>query len=228
VESVPVRATTGPWLSDGGFRRSDSCTSTAWLWTLHADAHDFRSQTSDISTISRRIFASHFGHLALVFLWLSGMYFSGARFSNFEAWLTDPQHVRPSSQIAWAVFNQDIVNGDVGGGLSAVRVTSGFFQLWRAAGITSESQLSVADGRSSPSLSHRGPVPRCRSPLRYTVWRRDNSFSTLAGPPCHACPVMARAAGTEPRRGWKPVSCSRPHLLGLGPYLLAERPSLQR
>ena len=63
------------------------------------------------------IFASHFGHLSLMFVWLSGMYFSGARFSNYEAWLHDPTHVRPSSQVAWAGLNQDVLNGDQGAGL---------------------------------------------------------------------------------------------------------------
>ena len=69
------------------------------------------------------------------------MYFSGARFSNYEAWLHDPTHVRPSSQVAWAGLNQDVLNGDQGGGFAAIRITSGFFNLWRGAGILSESQL---------------------------------------------------------------------------------------
>jgi photosystem I P700 chlorophyll a apoprotein A1 len=118
-----------------------ACTSTTWLWNLHADAHDFRAQTSDLENISRRIFASHFGHLSLVFAWLSGMYFSGARFSNFEAWLHDPTRIRPSSQVAWVGLNQDVLNGDQGGGIAAIRITSGFFHLWRGAGILSEAQL---------------------------------------------------------------------------------------
>lgn len=118
-----------------------ACTSTTWLWTLHADAHDFRSHTSDLENISRRVFASHFGHLSLIFIWLSGMYFSGARFSNYEAWLHAPAQIRPSSQVVWAGLNQDVLNGDQGGGFSAIRITSGFFHLWRAAGILSEAQL---------------------------------------------------------------------------------------
>lgn len=118
-----------------------SCTSTTWLWNLHADAHDFRSHTNDLENISRRIFASHFGHLSFIFLWLSGMYFSGARFSNYEAWLHDPLHIRPSAQVVWAGLNQDVLNGDQGGGLMAIRITSGFFHLWCSSGIMSEAQL---------------------------------------------------------------------------------------
>ncbi|KAF5774583.1 Photosystem I P700 chlorophyll a apoprotein A1 [Helianthus annuus] len=36
---------------------------------------------------------------------------------------------------------QEILNGDVGGGFRGIQITSGFFQLWRASGITSELQL---------------------------------------------------------------------------------------
>ena len=34
--------------------------------------------------------------------WPSGMYFAGARFSNYEAWLGDPTNVRPGPQLVWA------------------------------------------------------------------------------------------------------------------------------
>ncbi|KAL2924378.1 hypothetical protein RDABS01_023612 [Bienertia sinuspersici] len=45
-----------------------------------------------------KIFSAHFGQLSIIFLWLSGMYFHGARFSNYEAWLSDPTHIGPSAQ----------------------------------------------------------------------------------------------------------------------------------
>ncbi|KAH0922590.1 hypothetical protein HID58_022608 [Brassica napus] len=52
---------------------------TTWIWNLHADAHDFDSHTSDLEEISRKVFSAHFGQLSIIFLWLSGMYFHGAR-----------------------------------------------------------------------------------------------------------------------------------------------------
>nr|YP_009463686.1 photosystem I P700 chlorophyll a apoprotein A1 [Haematococcus lacustris]AUW36508.1 photosystem I P700 chlorophyll a apoprotein A1 [Haematococcus lacustris] len=72
---------------------------------------------------------------------LKTMYFHGARFSNYEAWLSDPTHIKPSAQVVWPIVGQEILNGDVGGGFQGVQITSGFFQLWRASGITSELQL---------------------------------------------------------------------------------------
>jgi hypothetical protein len=72
---------------------------TTWIWNLHADAHDFDSHTGDLEEISRKVFSAHFGQLSIIFLWLSGMYFHGARFSNYEAWLSDPTHIGPSAQV---------------------------------------------------------------------------------------------------------------------------------
>jgi hypothetical protein len=40
-----------------------------------------------------------------------------ARFSNYEAWLSDPTHIGPSAQVVWPIVGQEILNGDVGGGL---------------------------------------------------------------------------------------------------------------
>ena len=46
------------------------------------------------------------------------MYFHGARFSNYEAWLLDPIHIKPSAQVVWPIVGQEILNGDVGGRFS--------------------------------------------------------------------------------------------------------------
>ena len=127
----------------GHFSRalSKGPSTTTFVWNLHADAHDFDSQTNDIQDISRKIFSAHFGQLGIILIWLSGMYFHGARFSNYEAWLNDPLHIKPSAQVVWPVVGQEVLNGDVGGGFQGIQITSGFFQLWRASGITSELQL---------------------------------------------------------------------------------------
>ena len=76
----------------------------------------------------------------------SGVLGSGRIFSpfvphNYEAWLSDPTHIGPSAQVVWPIVGQEILNGDVGGGFRGIQRTSGFFQIWRASGITSELQL---------------------------------------------------------------------------------------
>jgi photosystem I P700 chlorophyll a apoprotein A1 len=69
------------------------------------------------------------------------MYFHGAKFSNYEAWLTNPTGIKPSAQVVWPIFGQEILNADVGGGFRGIQITSGLFQLWRANGITSGYEL---------------------------------------------------------------------------------------
>ncbi|MEO0985878.1 MAG: photosystem I core protein PsaA [Cyanobacteria bacterium J06639_14] len=143
VDVDPTPTSFEKWAKPGHFDRTlaRGPKTTTWIWNLHANAHDFDSHTSDLEDISRKIFSAHFGHLAVVFIWLSGMYFHGARFSNYEAWMADPTAIKPSAQVVWPIVGQEILNGEVGGGFQGIQITSGFFQLWRASGITNSYQL---------------------------------------------------------------------------------------
>ncbi len=143
VDRNPTPTSFERWAKPGHFDRTlaRGPKTTTWIWNLHADAHDFDTHTSDLEDISRKIFSAHFGHLAVVFIWLSGMYFHGARFSNYEAWMNNPIGIKPSAQVVWPIFGQEILNADVGGGFHGIQITSGLFQLWRASGITNETQL---------------------------------------------------------------------------------------
>jgi photosystem I P700 chlorophyll a apoprotein A1 len=49
--------------------------------------------------------------------------------------------IKQSAQVVWPIVGQEVLNGDVGGGFQGVQITSGFFQMWRASGITSEVEL---------------------------------------------------------------------------------------
>ena len=136
-------ATLDRWAQPGHFSRtlSKGPKSTTWIWNLHADAHDFDTQFGDLEEVSRKVFGAHFGQLAVIFLWLSGMHFHGAYFSNYSAWMADPLRVKPSAQVVWPSVGQDILNADLGGNTTGLQITSGFFQLWRSEGITNEFEL---------------------------------------------------------------------------------------
>ena len=143
IDQNPVGTSFEKWAKPGHFSRvlAKGPSTTTWIWNLHADAHDFDSHTNSLEEVSRKIFSAHFGQLAIIFLWLSGMYFHGAKFSNYVAWLSNPTNIKPSAQVVWPIVGQEILNGDVGGGFQGVQVTSGWFQMWRASGITSELEL---------------------------------------------------------------------------------------
>ncbi|KAI3939051.1 hypothetical protein MKW92_001980 [Papaver armeniacum] len=129
VDRDPVKTSFQEWAKPGHFSRTiaKGPDTTTWIWNLHADAHNFDSHTSELEEISRKVFSAHFGQLSIIFLWLT--------------WLSDPTHIRPSAQVVWPIVGQEILNGDVGGGFRGIQITSGFFQIWRASGITSELQL---------------------------------------------------------------------------------------
>nr|YP_010951564.1 Photosystem I P700 chlorophyll a apoprotein A1 [Laurencia catarinensis]WMP12503.1 Photosystem I P700 chlorophyll a apoprotein A1 [Laurencia catarinensis] len=155
VDKNPVTTSFEKWAKPGHFSRTlaKGPNTTTWIWNLHADAHDFDSHTNSLEDISRKIFSAHFGQLAIIFLWLSGMYFHGARFSNYVAWLNNPTLIKPSAQVVWPIVGQEILNADVGGGFQGVQITSGFFQLWRSSGITTELELyATAIGGLSMSV----------------------------------------------------------------------------
>ena len=131
------------WSKPGHFSRTlaKGPKTTTWIWNLHADAHDFDLQTKSLEDVSRKIFSAHFGQLAIIFLWLSGMHFHGAYFSNYTAWLVNPLQIKPSAQSVWPIVGQEILNADVGGNFQGIQITSGFFQIWRAEGVTTQLQL---------------------------------------------------------------------------------------
>jgi photosystem I P700 chlorophyll a apoprotein A1 len=131
------------WAKPGHFSRTlaKGPKTTTWIWNLHADAHDFDMQTKSLEDVSRKIFSAHFGQLSIIFLWLSGMHFHGAYFSNYTSWLLNPLQIKPSAQSVYPVVGQEILNADVGGNFQGIQITSGFFQIWRAEGVTTQQQL---------------------------------------------------------------------------------------
>ena len=98
------------WAKPGHFSRTlaKGPKTTTWIWNLHADAHDFDSQTNSLEDISRKIFSAHFGQLAIIFFWSSGMHFHGAYFSNYSAWLANPITIKPITQEVWPIVGQEL------------------------------------------------------------------------------------------------------------------------
>ena len=69
VEKDAVETSFAKWAQPGHFSRTlaKGPKTTTWIWNLHADAHDFDSQTSSLEEVSRKIFSAHFGQLAIIF-----------------------------------------------------------------------------------------------------------------------------------------------------------------
>nr|YP_009398934.1 photosystem I P700 apoprotein A2 [Cliftonaea pectinata]ARW67990.1 photosystem I P700 apoprotein A2 [Cliftonaea pectinata] len=75
---------------------------TRRIWYGIATAHDFESHDGMTEeNLYQKIFASHFGHIAIIFLWTSGNLFHIAWQGNFESWVTDPIKTKPIAHAIW-------------------------------------------------------------------------------------------------------------------------------
>jgi photosystem I P700 chlorophyll a apoprotein A2 len=75
---------------------------TRRIWYGIATAHDFELHDGMTEeNLYQKIFASHFGHIAIIFLWTSGTLFHVAWQGNFEQWIKDPLNVRPIAHAIW-------------------------------------------------------------------------------------------------------------------------------
>ncbi|RMF20459.1 MAG: photosystem I core protein PsaB [Cyanobacteria bacterium J083] len=75
---------------------------TRRIWYGIATAHDFELHDGMTEeNLYQKIFASHFGHLAIIFLWTSGTLFHVAWQGNFEQWVKDPLNTRPIAHAIW-------------------------------------------------------------------------------------------------------------------------------
>jgi photosystem I P700 chlorophyll a apoprotein A2 len=118
---------------------------TRRIWFSIATAHDFESHDDMTeSKLYSKIFASHFGQLAIIFLWTSGNLFHVAWQGNFEEWCADPLHIRPIAHAIWDPhFGQAAIESYTRGGASnPVNIAySGVYQLWYTIGMRTNLDL---------------------------------------------------------------------------------------
>nr|YP_009389151.1 photosystem I P700 apoprotein A2 [Euglena archaeoplastidiata]AKR17924.1 photosystem I P700 apoprotein A2 [Euglena archaeoplastidiata] len=118
---------------------------TRRIWFGIATSHDFESHDGMTEKdLYQKIFASHFGQLAIIFLWTSGNLFHVAWQGNFEQWILDPLHVRP---VAHAIFDphfgQPAIEAFTKSQIAEpVNIAySGVYQWWYTIGMRSNTDL---------------------------------------------------------------------------------------
>ncbi|MBE7380136.1 MAG: photosystem I core protein PsaB [Leptolyngbya sp. SIO1E4] len=118
---------------------------TRRIWYGIATAHDFESHDGMTEeNLYQKIFASHFGHLAIIFLWTSGNLFHVAWQGNFEQWVKDPLNIRPIAHAIWDPhFGQPAVDAFTQAGASGpVNVAfSGVYHWWYTIGMRTNTDL---------------------------------------------------------------------------------------
>ncbi|MBW4623643.1 MAG: photosystem I core protein PsaB [Cyanosarcina radialis HA8281-LM2] len=118
---------------------------TRRLWYGIAMAHDFESHDGMTEeNLYQKIFASHFGHLAIIFLWVSGNLFHIAWQGNFEQWIKDPLNTRPIAHAIWdPQFGKAAVEAFTRGGVNyPVDISySGLYHWWYTQGMRTNNDL---------------------------------------------------------------------------------------
>ena len=121
---------------------------TRRIWYGIATAHDFESHDGMTEeNLYQKIFASHFGHLAIIFLWVSGNLFHVAWQGNFEQWVADPLGTKPIAHAIWDPhFGQNAVDAFTQAGASGpVNVAfSGVYHWWYTIGMRTNGDLYSA------------------------------------------------------------------------------------
>ncbi len=118
---------------------------TRRIWYGIATAHDFESHDGMTEeNLYQKIFASHFGHIAIIFLWTSGNLFHVAWQGNFEQWIKDPLNTRPIAHAIWdPQFGKGAVDAFTQAGASSpVDICySGVYHWWYTIGMRANSDL---------------------------------------------------------------------------------------
>jgi len=118
---------------------------TRRLWYGLASAHDFESHDGMTEEkLYQKLFSTHFGHLAIIFLWVAGNLVHIAWQGNFEQFVLDPIHTIP---IAHAIedphFGQGAIDAytQAGSDFPVNRAYSGLYHWWYTIGFRTNSQL---------------------------------------------------------------------------------------
>ena len=118
---------------------------TRRIWYGIATAHDFELHDGMTEeNLYQKIFASHFGHLAIIFLWTSGTVFHVAWQGNFEQWIKDPLTTRPIAHAIWDPhFGQGAIDAFTQAGASSpVNIAySGVYHWFYTIGMTNNQDL---------------------------------------------------------------------------------------
>jgi photosystem I P700 chlorophyll a apoprotein A2 len=118
---------------------------TRRIWYGIATAHDFESHDNITEeNLYQKIFASHFGHLAIIFLWTSGNLFHVAWQGNFEQWILNPTKIKPIAHAIWDPhFGQSALKAFSQTGVDyPTNISySGLYHWWYTIGIRTNNDL---------------------------------------------------------------------------------------
>jgi photosystem I P700 chlorophyll a apoprotein A2 len=207
---------------------------TRRIWYGIATAHDLEAHDGMTEeNLYQKIFASHFGHLAVIFLWTAGNLFHVAWQGNFEKWVTNPLKTKPIAHAIWDPhFGESAIKAFSKGNTYPVNIAfSGVYHWWYTIGFRTNQELylgSIGLLLLSSALLFAGWLhlqPKFRPSL---AWFKNNEsrlnhhlsgllgVSSLAwtGHIVHVAIPASRGVHV----GWDNFLTTPPHPAGLAPF----------
>jgi photosystem I P700 chlorophyll a apoprotein A2 len=117
---------------------------TRRIWYGIATAHDLEAHDGMTEeNLYQKIFASHFGHLAIIFLWTAGNLFHVAWQGNFEKFVENPLKVKPIAHSIWDPhFGEAALKAFSKGNNYPVDIAfSGVYHWWYTIGFRTNQEL---------------------------------------------------------------------------------------
>ena len=207
---------------------------TRRIWYGIATAHDLEAHDGMTEeNLYQKIFASHFGHLAVIFLWTSGNLFHVAWQGNFEKWVGNPLKVKPIAHSIWDPhFGESALKAFSKGNTYPVNIAySGVYQWWYTIGFRTNQELyagSIGLLLLSSVLLFAGWLhlqPKFRPSLSWfknNESRLNHHLSGLLGVSSLAWTGhlihVALPASRGVHVGWDNFLTTPPHPAGLAPF----------
>merc|ERR1712203_46261 len=113
---------------------SNAASSTARYFQAIGKVHDLEHGASVYNTfgVSLMIFHSHWGHMSIIFLWVTGTIFHKGWNGNYEYWITNPVGIQPLGHSLWDPNIPSSTQGDF-----SLCATSGVYYILLGIGVTS-------------------------------------------------------------------------------------------
>merc|ERR1711972_1172425 len=113
---------------------SNAASSTARYFQSIGKVHDLEHNASVYNTfgLSIKIFNSHWGHMSIIFLWITGIIFHIGWNGNYEYWITNPVGIQPLGHSLWDPNIPASTEGDF-----SLCATSGVYYVLLGIGVTS-------------------------------------------------------------------------------------------
>merc|ERR1711948_158813 len=113
---------------------SNAASSTGRYFQSIGKVHDLEHGANVYNTlgVSLMIFHSHWGHMSIIFLWVTGIIFHIGWNGNYEYWITNPVGIQPLGHSLWDPNIPSATTGDL-----SLSATSGVYYVLLGIGVTS-------------------------------------------------------------------------------------------